>query len=119
MDIRKVDGRRGEDLAAAFFSKKGFAVIERNWNHRLGEIDLIIEKDSEVRFIEVKLRNTLFYGHPEQAITGQKLRHLERAILLWLETQKSPPKRYQADALAITDIPGRDIEYYWIENIFG
>ena len=119
MDSRKADGKIGEDLAAAFLTGKGFSVIDRNWNHRLGEIDLIVERDGEVRFIEVKYRNTLEFGRPEEAITGKKLRHLERAILLWLEEQKTPPKRYQADAVAITALPGKQPEFYWIENIFG
>ena len=119
MDPRKEEGRRGEDLAAAFFIARGFTVLARNWNHRLGEIDLILSKDGEVRFVEVKYRHTLAYGRPEEAITGAKLRHLERAILLWLEAQKTPPSRYQADALAITALPGRDPEYHWIENVFG
>ncbi len=117
-DQRKIDGRFGEDLAAAFFEAKGFKVLERNWTHRLGEIDLIIERAGEVRFIEVKYRNTLMFGYPEEAITGKKLRHLERAILCWLEKQRNPPKTYQADALAITALPGVELEYFWIENLF-
>ncbi|HVM90779.1 MAG TPA: YraN family protein [Verrucomicrobiae bacterium] len=119
MDARKEDGRRGEDLAAAFFIAKGFEIVGRNWNHRLGEIDLIISRAGEIRFVEVKYRRSLTYGRPEESITGAKLRHLERAILLWLETQKPVPKRYQADALAITELPGSPIEYTWIEQIFG
>lgn len=115
---RQHDGQRGEDLAAAFFISKGFRILDRNWRHRLGEIDLIVERDGEVRFIEVKFRNTLMFGHPEEAITGHKLRHLERAIFCWLEEQPVPPKAYQADALAITALPGKEIEYFWIENLF-
>ncbi|MEI7512138.1 MAG: YraN family protein [Candidatus Uhrbacteria bacterium] len=119
MDYRKADGKIGEDLAAAFLIGKGFRVIDRNWLHRLGEIDLIVERDGEIRFVEVKYRNTLEYGRPEEAITGKKLRHLERAIILWLEGQRKQPARYQADAVAITALSGREPEYYWIENIFG
>jgi putative endonuclease len=117
-DPRKADGRLGEDLAAKFFEAKGFRVLDRNWTHRLGEIDLILERAGEVRFIEVKYRHTLMFGHPEEAITGKKLRHLERAIFCWLEEQENPPKTYQADALAITALPGREIEYFWIEDLF-
>lgn len=114
----KADGRLGEDLAADFFIAKGFRVVDRNWTHRLGEIDLIIEREGEVRFVEVKYRNTLMFGYPEEAITGKKLRHLERAIICWLEDQSAPPKRYQADALAITALAGQPTEYYWIEDLY-
>lgn len=115
---RKADGRYGEDLAEAFFLSKGFHVLDRNWTHRLGEIDLIVEKGGEVRFIEVKYRNTLMFGYPEEAITGKKLRHLERAIICWLEEQSKPPERYQADALAITALSGKPIEYHWVEDLY-
>ena len=118
MDRRKADGAHGESLAASFFEQRGFHVLERNWRHRLGEIDLIVERGGEVRFIEVKYRNTLMFGHPEEAITGKKLRHLARTIECWLETQKTPPKRYQADALAITAVNGKPVEYFWVQNIY-
>lgn len=117
-DSRKADGRLGEDLAVRFFESKGFRVLERNWLHRLGEIDLIVERGGEVRFVEVKYRHTLMFGYPEEAITGAKLRHLERAIFCWLEAQAKPPKSYQADALAITALPGKELEYFWIEDLF-
>lgn len=118
-DARKADGRYGEDLAAAFFVSKGFRIVDRNWNHRLGELDLIVERNGQVRFVEVKYRHTLMFGNPEEAITGKKLRHMERAIQCWLEQQTSPPMDYQADALAITALPGQKVEYWWVENLFG
>lgn len=117
-DPRRIDGRHGEDLAATFLEARGFRILERNWTHRLGEIDLIVERDGEVRFIEVKYRNSREFGYPEEAITGKKLRHLARAIECWLETQRPAPTRYQADAIAITAIPSEPIEYHWIENLY-
>jgi putative endonuclease len=55
-DPRRRFGDRGEDLAADFFIQNGFRLIERNWNCRLGEIDLIVEKQGKVHFVEVKIR---------------------------------------------------------------
>ncbi len=116
-DTRKAVGRRGEGFAAAFFRTKGFQVIGQNWNCRLGEIDLIVEKDGEVRFVEVKMRFTKTYGYPEEAITKKKLEHLARAIELWLRTQPHPPLKYQADALAILFPENREPDVQWIQNI--
>jgi putative endonuclease len=114
---RKADGRLGEDLAAAFLEARGFRVLGRNWTHRLGEIDLIVEREGMIRFVEVKYRNTLMFGYPEEAVTGKKLRHIARAIECWIEEQKQAPERYQVDVLAITAISGREIEYHWIEDV--
>ncbi len=118
-DARRADGRLGEDLAASFFVERGFRIVARNWTHRLGEIDLIVERDGEYRFVEVKYRNTLMFGHPEGAVTGKKLRHLARAIECWIGEQARPPERYQADVIAITALPGCEIEYHWVENVYG
>lgn len=114
-DQRKDFGRRGETFAAAFFRAKGFRVVDQNWNCRLGEIDLIAEKDGMVHFIEVKTRQTLDYGYPEEAITKTKLRHLAKAIELYLRVR--PCVHYQADALAIYRKPEGEPEVEWIQNI--
>ncbi len=116
-DVRQIVGRRGEDIAAAFLLAKGFSEIGRNWRCRMGEIDLIVKRGDEVRFIEVKLRRTDTYGNPEDAITQGKLRHLARAIECWLRDQPTEPRRYQADAVAIKCYPGEDPEVVWIEGI--
>ena len=117
MDQRKLTGNRGEELAAAFLRTKGFRVITQNWTCRLGEIDLIVERGGEVRFVEVKTRYSTTYGYPEEAITATKLRHLAKAIELWLRSISSPPVKYQADAIAILAEPGRSPQIEWIEGI--
>jgi putative endonuclease len=117
MDMRKVRGARGEDIAARYLEERGFQVIERNWNHRLGEIDLIVERAGEIRFIEVKLRRSMTYGYPEASITGLKLRHLGRAIECWMNTQAHPPERYQVDAVAIFAPYGSIPAIEWIQGI--
>lgn len=115
--VRRADGQRGETLAAAFLQERGFYVLDRNWTHRLGEIDLIVARKDEIRFVEVKYRNTLMFGYPEEAVTGKKLRHVERAVECWLEEQTCPPKRYQVDVIAITAIAGSPVEYHWVEDV--
>lgn len=116
-DARKLFGYSGEDMAARYLEARGFRILDRNWSHRLGEIDLIVQRNDEVRFVEVKMRRTKAYGFPEASITGKKLRHLGRVIECWLEARSVPPKRYQADAIAITWLPYAEPEFCWIEGI--
>lgn len=113
--LRQTIGRRGEELAAAFLRTKGFKVVAQNWSTRLGEIDLIVERNGEVRFIEVKCRSSLKYGYPEEAITKTKRAHLAHAMELWLRSH--PVTRYQADAVAILLRSNREPEIHWIEGI--
>lgn len=117
MDYRKIHGQSGESIALAYLEERGFRLIQRNWNCRLGEIDLIVERGGETRFIEVKLRRTTEYGYPEASITGLKLRHLGRAIECWMNDQTNPPTRYQVDAIAIFAPFGFEPSIEWIQGI--
>ncbi len=114
---RRMFGDSGEALALAYFELRGYRIVERNWLCRLGEIDLILERRSELHFVEVKTRRSLTYGYPEESITGKKLRHLARTIEVYLSRHAHIPDRVHVHALAITIIPGQPPEYYLIENI--
>ena len=43
-------GKRGEEIAAEFLQRKGFAVIEHNYHSRWGELDLVAVKSDEDGF---------------------------------------------------------------------
>lgn len=114
---RRLFGDAGEELAVAYFERRGFRLIDRNWLCRLGEIDVIVEKNGVTHFVEVKTRHSREFGYPEESITGKKLRHLARTIEVYLARSPHPPTRYQVDALAITILPGVPIEYWYVERI--
>lgn len=116
-DARRRFGDRGEDLAAAFFLTRGFRLVARNWRCRAGEIDLIVARGETLHFIEIKTRRTDDYGHPEEAITPRKIAHLRRAIETYLQAATVQPRNYQADALAISLIPGKPPDFHYIEDI--
>lgn len=116
-DHRQSVGRRGESLAAAFLQTKGFKIRERNWRCRFGEIDLIVERNGEVRFVEVKTRETTMFGYPEESITRTKRLHMSRAIEVWLAKSPHPPTSFQADAVVILVERGKAPDIRWIEGI--
>ena len=49
--ISKYKGDYGEKLAAKELIKKGYAIREKNYHTRMGEIDIIAEKDNTVVFV--------------------------------------------------------------------
>lgn len=49
-------GERGEKLAARLLRRKGYRILERNFQTRFGEIDLIARKGDQLVFVEVKTR---------------------------------------------------------------
>ena len=65
-------GKKGEELAAEFLERKGFTVLTRNFRYRKAEIDLIIQKDNWLIFVEVKTRSSTAYGEPEAFVDQRK-----------------------------------------------
>jgi len=94
-------GEKGEDLASRYLRKKGYKVLARNYKNRLGEIDIIAEKDNVVVFVEVKTRSGSRFGHPFEAVNKTKRQKLQKVALLYL---KRYPRQYPArfDVLSIT-----------------
>ena len=69
-------GSRGEKAAARFLEQQGYAVLERNYTRRVGEIDLICRQDDTIVFVEVKLRRDIGHGLPIEAVGKTKQRRI-------------------------------------------
>jgi putative endonuclease len=69
-------GRTFETLAADFYVGQGFVVLERNWRAGHKEIDLIVRKDRQVVFVEVKASFSKEFGHPAERIDKKKIQNL-------------------------------------------
>jgi putative endonuclease len=110
-------GDGGEEVAAAFLQRQGFRVVARNWHCRFGELDLVVERAGEYRFVEVKTRQSLVFGDPSEAVTPAKLSRLIQAIDQWILRSPVPPTRYQLDVIAILWRPGMAPEIRWIEAV--
>lgn len=118
-------GALGEDIACRFLEKKGFAIIERNYRKKWGEIDIIAEKSNKIHFVEVKsvsssfpfdgqdladqrgitknnvIRETSAY-RPEDAIQPWKIKRLKRAIHSYLLDKKIfDSAKWQFDIIGI------------------
>ncbi len=68
----KTIGNFGENEAEKFLRKNGYKILERNYETKLGEIDIIAQKDDYICFIEVKTRSNENYGTPRDAVNYHK-----------------------------------------------
>ncbi len=114
--FKKMLGREGEDQAAEFLKKRGYKILDRNYNTRAGEIDIIALHDGTVVFIEVKTRTSDRYGAPELAVNQQKQRRMVRAALGYIKYKKLHQVPCRFDVVAITAADGGDPEL--IQNAF-
>lgn len=98
---RQTLGRVGEQLAKYYLEELGFHILEKNWRHQLGELDIIALDDQTVVAVEVKTRSGVGYGHPFESITTDKVRRLRRLLVAWVR------QAVQGD----TQINGRAFRY--------
>ena len=107
-------GQRGEALAADWYRRHGYSVVDRNWRSPIGEIDLIVRRGRLVVVAEVKSRKSDAFGVPALAVGVAKQRRLRRLAAAWLvEHRVGRGLSVRFDVVAIT---GDQIDVY--ENAF-
>lgn len=95
-------GKRGEEIACAYLREKRYRIVARNWRAKVGEIDIIAEKNGVFVFVEVKTRRSAAFGYPEESVTEKKRQHLMRAAELYCQTQRiEKPRRIDVVAVII------------------
>lgn len=103
MYIKQEIGKLGEDLAAKYLEQQGYKVIERNFECKQGEIDIIaidIDKN-ELVFIEVKTRTNIKYGNPAEAVDQNKQKHLTKAVRYYLYSRHLENEFVRIDVIEI------------------
>ena len=117
MNYNQNIGVKGEALAEIFLIDKGFTIIERNWRYKQLEVDIIASRSDRLHFFEIKTRTSDKYGKPEESISKQKMNNLKNAAE---EYQYLHPewKYVQFDAVAITIMNNKPVEYFLIEDIY-
>ncbi len=77
-------GRIGEDAVARRYAETGFSVVARNLHLSHNEIDLILQNETHLVFVEVKTRHTApntptRFGRPAAAINKEKRARMRKA----------------------------------------
>ena len=116
----RLKGRWGEDLAADYLRRKGFAIKAANWRSRFGEIDLIAEDDTYLCFVEVKLRKSAAYGSAAAFVDGRKQAKLRSAAMLYLSGRPTElqPRFDVIEIYAPQGEATRNPEIIHLENAF-
>ncbi len=81
-------GKAGEDAALDMLLRNGFALVERNYQTRYGEIDLIVRNDKYLVFVEVKTRTKASWYRGYTAVTFSKKQKIIKTVLLYLRENR-------------------------------
>lgn len=124
MVTTREQGQYTEALACQFLENKGFTLLERNYHCRFGEIDLIMQQDNNIVFVEVRYRRNNNFGSGAESVTFNKQSKLIKTASAYLQ-QHAKLSKYPArfDVISITGSIEtnniNNIDINWIENAFG
>lgn len=105
-------GKQGEEMALEYLVKKGLELVEKNYENKLGEIDLVMIDKNWLVFVEVKYKTDDYLGLPEEMINKNKLYRIRKIAESYVFLNKPEQDKYRIDAVCIL---GNQIKHY--ENI--
>ncbi len=111
-------GERGEALAWNFLRKEGYAILEKNYRTRFGEIDVIARKQDVVVFLEVKTRRDHTFGPPQESVDWKKRQKLSRTAEAYLQAKGLENRPARFDILSITWDGSHEPHFSLLEDAF-
>jgi len=117
MVTTKSIGDEGEQQALNYLQKLGLKLVTRNFRQRGGEIDLIMQDDSTLVFIEVLLRQSAQFGSALESVTHQKQQRLIKTAQYYLQQNVRQYPAYRFDVIGITP-ENNDFKINWVKDAF-
>jgi putative endonuclease len=110
-----VTGANAEQQACEYLIKQGLQLITRNYDCKLGEIDLIMQDNQHLVFVEVRCRADVRFGTTLESVHQNKQRKIIRTALFYLQQQKLMDKVYcRFDVVGIEE----DNKLTWVKDAF-
>ncbi len=109
-------GFAAERYAKDYLTQHGLIWVESNFNCRLGEIDLIMQDQEYLVFVEVRSRSSSAFGLAIETIHYQKQQKLLKTANFYLLTTKlydKKPTRFD-----VVSLDGKPPKITWVKNAF-
>ncbi|HID45436.1 MAG TPA: YraN family protein [Chromatiaceae bacterium] len=106
-------GEAAEALAERWLQAKGLTRVDRNFRCKSGEIDLIMQDEDALVFVEVRYRSHTGFGSAIDSVTPAKQQKLLRSAQHYLQQLGHTPA-CRFDIIGID----RENRIQWIRNAF-
>jgi putative endonuclease len=102
-DHQVVLGKSGENYACLELERLGYAILERRYRTRAGEIDVVARDGETLVFIEVKARRSGSgrFGPPAEAVGPQKRDKLMRMASAYIFAKRLGNARCRFDVVSV------------------
>ena len=102
-DTRRAIGINGEEVAARFLTRSGFAILDKNVRTRAGEIDLVAREGKTIVFVEVKTRRDLVEPEapPQASVHTRKQNRLGKLAQGYLKSKRIRQTSCRFDVVSV------------------
>jgi putative endonuclease len=114
---RQALGELGERIAERWLRHRGWRVVQRRFRNGHRDIDLVVEQEGMVAFVEVKARRGDQFGDPVESVNWKKQRELGRSARIWIARHGRRDDAYRFDVVGILVDRSR-VRVRHIENAF-
>ena len=80
-------GNKGEEIAADYLRRNGYAILARNYRYLKSEVDIIAKYNKIVVAVEVKTRSTADFGDPKDFLKPKQIQRLVVAMDNFMQTK--------------------------------
>ena len=94
-------GELGERIAARWLERSGYRVINRRFRAGRRDIDLVVEREGTIAFVEVKARAGEAFGDPVEAVHRRKQRSLTKSAQAWIGRHGRTGETYRFDVVGV------------------
>ena len=108
-------GMQVQHAAKALLESHGLLFVNQNFHTRYGEIDLIMQDQQTIVFVEVRYRKTSGFGDGFASITAKKQRNITQAAYAFLQQKPElQNKQSRFDVISASSIN----QLNWLKNAF-
>ncbi len=112
-------GKQAEELASQYLQKQNLTLITQNYHCRRGEIDLIMQEQQTLVFVEVRYRKNARFGSALESIDHRKQAKIITTAEHYLLQSKDDYFDYRFDVIAVMPTQNsHKPEITWIKNAF-
>lgn len=114
---RQALGLHGERIAARWLRRQGWRLLAHRFRSGHRDIDLVVQRDQTVAFVEVKARRGESFGSPVDAVHFRKQRELGRSARVWVDRHGEVGLNYRFDVVGVL-ILGHSVSVRHIPDAF-
>jgi putative endonuclease len=112
-------GIEAERLARTFLEQQGLKFVMQNYRCRTGEIDLIMQDNDELVFVEVKYRSKNQHGSAIEFFHASKKRKFESAVMHYMQEKGFNPSivPHRIDLVGIEGSGQQQPNINWLKSV--